>query len=325
MSVARSAAPSKPDRTGRTKQTVRTPSDENNSGNSENNGGDPPRRRKLRLKPRSVPLSWAQLHIGARLNNGTYGIIYEYMVTTTNAAGTRVLQTRVDPTRVVKGTISQVANEDCMRCPQTFINEVEHHRFVTRVIRECQYADPEFALTTPNAGDGPFLVDNHCYYTMERLYPANINPLTDKLGQFHFQKTDEAHAENAVYDGYEFGVEAIQNICVDLGTTPEKIVRDMALFCGVCYRHGCLPLDVEYTVGKVYGGSPRVFVHDFDKIVTNSSVPPEKALERLLTQLSYPDDGEWGQLFVSTFLTVCTQLVGGELDFGNSTTPKLEF
>lgn len=293
---------------------VRTPSDENSSGND----GDPPRRRRLRLKPRSVPLSWAQLHVGAKLNNGTYGIIYEYKKTTTNAAGTRVLQTRVDPTKVVKGTIAQVANEDCTRCPQTFINEVEHHKFVSRIIGECQLLDPHFALTTPDVGDGPFLVDNYCYYTMERLYPANMNRVTGKLGQFYFQKKDEAHAQNAVYDGYELGVDAIKRVCVDLGVTPEKVVREMALFCGVCYRHRCLPLDVEYTVGKVYEGPPRVFVHDFDKIVMNLDISVENALTRLLTQLSYPDDGEWGQLFASTFQTVCTQLVGGELDFGNS-------
>ena len=315
MSFLQNATPPKADR------AIRTPSDENNRGNDD----DPPRRRRLKLKPRSVPLSWAQLHLGAKLNNGTYGIIYEYKLTSTNAAGTRVTETRVDPTRVVKGTIGQVANEHCTRCPQTFINEVEHHRFVSRVIRECQHVDPEFALVTPDVGDGPFLVDNYCYYTMERLYPANVNEFTDKLGQFYFQKTDEAHAENAVYDGYELGVGAIRRVCVDLGVTPEKVVREMALFCGVCYRHGCLPLDVEYTVGKVYEGPPRVFVHDFDKIVLNVDISAENALTRLLTQLSYPDDGEWGQLFASTFQTVCTQLVGGEVDFGNAAGRKLAF
>lgn len=301
---------------------ARTPSDEN----SRENGNDPPRRRpRLKLKPRSKPLSWTQLHLGRKLNNGTYGIIYEYKITSTNAARTRVEDTRVDPTRVVKGTIAQVANEHCRRCPQTFIDEVKHHRFVTRVIRECQHADPEFALLTPNVGDGPFLVDNRCYYTMERLYPANVNKLTDKLGQLYFQKTDEAHAQNAVYDGYDFGVGAIRRICLDLGVPPEKVVREMALFCGICYRHGCLPLDVEYTVGKVYEGPPRIFVHDFDKIVLNVNITAENALRRLLTQLSYPDDGEWGQLFASTFQTVCTQLVGNELDFGNAAGRKLTF
>lgn len=297
---------------------LRSVSDENKSGDANKDGSLPPRRPRLKLKPRSKPLTWAQRHLGARINNGTYGIIYELKVTTTNAAGTRIVESRVDPRRVVKGTIERVARRECQNCPQRYIDEVMHHRLVLRILRECKFAKSSFAIEAPEIGNGPFFSDDYCYYVMERLYPANINMITDKLGQIFFQKSEESHSENNVYDGYEFGVDAIRRVCVDLGVDVENLISDMAMFCAFCYRYNCLPLDVEFTVAKTYDGPPKVFVHDFDKIVLlESGISVDKALTRLLTQLSYPNEGEWGALFESTFRAAATQLVENEchLDF----------
>jgi len=108
-------------------------------------------------------------------------------------------------------------------------------------------------MNLPVFGEGPFIVDRKCYYTMERMYPAslgilvgegeNIIDITAKLGQLYFQKTDESHSKNTVYDGYEYGMTSIQRICGAMSIDIAEVVDDMALFCSLCFQYSVLPLD----------------------------------------------------------------------------------
>ena len=263
----------------------------------------PKKRPRLKLRRRTKPLSWTTLHLGQMLNNGTYGIIYEYLQPTMGETNTHILSQRVDPTKVIKGTIADVTN-DCNICPGDFINEAKKFKLIQTVVNRCQEQKPTFSLNVPVFGEGPFIVDRKCYYTMERMYPAslgilvgegeNIIDITAKLGQLYFQKTDESHSKNTVYDGYEYGMTSIQRICGAMSIDIAEVVDDMALFCSLCFQYSVLPLDVEYTVGKSFDGKAKLFIHDFDKVRTDSRIKEEQILQVLLTQLSYPDQGDLG-------------------------------
>ena len=268
----------------------------------------PRKRPRLKLRRRTKPLSWTTLHLGQILNNGTYGIIYEYLQPTMGKTNTHILSQRVDPTKVIKGTIAEVANE-CNICPADFINEAKKFKLIQTIVNRCQEQKPTFSLNVPVFGEGPFIVDRKCYYTMERMYPASLGifvgennmDITAKLGQLYFQKTEESHSKNAVYDGYEYGTTSIQRICSEMDINIVEVVDDMALFCSLCFQYSVLPLDVEYTVGKLFGDKARLFIHDFDKVRTDSRLTEEQTLQVLLTQLSYPDQGELGEIFQSRF------------------------
>ena len=212
----------------------------------------PKKRPRLKLRRRTKPLSWTTLHLGQMLNNGTYGIIYEYLQPTMGETNTHILSQRVDPTKVIKGTIADVTN-DCNICPGDFINEAKKFKLIQTVVNRCQEQKPTFSLNVPVFGEGPFIVDRKCYYTMERMYPAslgilvgegeNIIDITAKLGQLYFQKTDESHSKNTVYDGYEYGMTSIQRICGAMSIDIAEVVDDMALFCSLCFQYSVLPLD----------------------------------------------------------------------------------
>jgi len=240
------------------------------------------------------------------LNHGTYGIIYQYLDSTTNDDQTRISSQEVNPYKVIKGTIADVAN-DCNICPRDFINEAKKFKLIQDIVKLCKIQKPTFSFSVPVFGEGPFIEDRKCYYTMERIWPAELSifdgetDITAKLGQLYFQKTVESHSTNAVYDGYEYGMVAIQRICGEIHTDIEEVVDDMALFCSICFQYSVLPLDVEYTVGKLYGGEAKLFIHDFDKIMTDSRVTEDQALIQLLTQLSYPDQGSFGEIFKDQF------------------------
>jgi len=263
-------------------------------------------RPKLKLRRRTKPLSWTTLHLGQMLNHGTYGIIYEYLDPTTNDDQTRILSQRVNPDKVIKGTIADVAN-DCNVCPADFINEAKKFELIQDIVKLCKIKKPTFSFSVPVFGEGPLIADRKCYYTMERMYPALLGifdgetDITAKLGQLYFQKTVESHSKNAVYNGYEYGMVAIQRICDEIRTDIAEVVDDMALFCSICFQYSVVPLDVEYTVGKLFGGEAKLFIHDFDKIMTDSRLTEDQTLYILLTQISYPDQGDLGGIFESQF------------------------
>jgi len=245
--------------------------------------------------------------VGHKLNNGTYGIIYQYLDSTTNDNQTRIIgHQEVNPYKVIKGTIADVAN-DCNICPADFINEAEKFKLIQEIVTICKIQKPTFSFSVPVFGEGPFIEDRKCYYTMERIWPAllHINDgetdITAKLGQLYFTKTDESHSKNAVYDGYEYGMTSIQRICGAMSIDIAEVVDDMALFCSICFQYSVVPLDVEYTVGKLFGGEAKLFIHDFDKIMTDSRLTEDQALNMLIIQLSYPDQGGFGRIFESQF------------------------
>ena len=79
-------------------------------------------------------------------------------------------------------------------------------------------------------------------------------------------------------------------------------MRDMAVFCGMCYLNNILPEDVEYILARRYDGPPQLFIIDFDKVqIFENDMPPGAAFRRLIAHLSYPTEGKRGHIFRDTF------------------------
>lgn len=265
-------------------------------------------RPRLRLKKRTKPISWPALHLGRDINHGTYGIISEYVDTLTSMDKTRILSRKVNANKVVKHPI-----RTSTFCPKNFRNEHERHRQVMNVVLLAQVIVPNFSFSVPDLyQDVPIWHSDSgkCYYVMQRLYPAAMKELsdtvpTDRIGQLYFQKKDEPYSLSKAYDGYELGLASIAAVAEALGLSLEKIVSDMGAFVGFCYLNLILPEDVEYIVGRTLEGKPRLFIIDFDKVVTFEAGDrlenPEVFLARLNAHLSYPDSGELKEVFENSF------------------------
>ena len=253
------------------------------------------RRPRLNLKPRSRRLSWVDLHLGNRLNHGTYGIISAYKDTLTNPQRTEVLNIQINPRKAIKEPIQELDVEN--GCPIDFVHELEKHILVRNLIIFCKTLSSNFCFDIPDTYSDVIsdVRTRKCYYVMERLYPANADwkgVHTDKIGQIFFQIEDERVNTSLIYDGYEYGIDGIRDIGFHMDIQLDDIVRDMAIFCSMCYLNNILPEDVEYVLAKRYDGQPQLFIIDFDKVqVFETTISPEAAYQRLIAHLSYPSGG----------------------------------
>ena len=222
---------------------------------------------------------------------------------------TRIISRKVNSNKVKKHPI-----RTSTFCPQNFKNEHERHMQLMNIVLLTQVIVPDFLFSVPDLyQDVPIWHSDSgkCYYVMQRLYPASVKELmgtvpTDKIGQLYFQKKDEAHSLSKAYDGYELGLASITNVADVLGTTLEKIVSDMGAFVGFCFLNLILPEDVEYVFAKTVEGTPRLFIIDFDKVVTFQAGDrlenPEVFLARLNAHLSYPDSGKLKEILKNSFI-----------------------
>ena len=203
-------------------------------------------------------------------------------------------------------TIERVARTECHNCPQRYIDEVMHHRLVLRILRvslRTMLLPSRLPLETVPFSRRLLLLRHGKIVSRQHQYDYG------QVGAFFPKPKSRIRKTTCTTVTSTESRRSTRRRFGDRGGTFDQ--RHGYVLC-LCYRLQLSAPDVEYTVRK-HDGAPKAFVHDFDKVVLlESSISVDKALTRLLTQLSYPNEGEWGALFENTFRTAATQLVDNE-------------